>query len=167
VREIEIRPPLAARVFVVLFAGGFVLYIGIYFVVAAVRGQDVGGAPAGIGIAVFAAAVGYRMAALSFRARGQELVIHNYRRTRHIPASEVEGVDIGHGSRRSLQTVRILTSAGAIPVDVLSVAERISRRRAARDMEKLDRRRRELADWLAAARSLSDMAGPGETSGIC
>jgi len=64
VREIEVRQPLAARVFVVLFAGGFVLYIGIDFIVAAARGQDVSGAPAGIVMVVFAVALSYRLATL-------------------------------------------------------------------------------------------------------
>ena len=164
VREIVIHPPWAGRIFAVLFAGGFALTIAISFAVALARGADISGAPFGIGMAVVAGTLGYRLATLSFRARGEELVIHNYWRTRHIPISRVHGLDLGKATAGNLRTVRIQTMGGAVPIDVLGISRRASGRR----VEGLNRQLEELAEWIAAARSLSGMAGlgPGEDSAI-
>lgn len=100
---------MAARITVTVIAGGFVLCVAIALGVAIARHQDVSGAPAAIGMALFAGARGYRLAALSYRARGQ-----------------------------------------AIPIDVLGVTRGITGRSAASAMDRLERRRQELSDWLAA-----------------
>lgn len=150
-RELVVRPPLAARIFVVLFTGGFVLCVTIVLVLAIARHQDVSGAPIGIGMALFAGLLGYRLAILSVRAHGPEIIIHDYWRTRRIPISQVEGLDIGRATAGSLRTVRILVRGTAIPVDALGVTRGILGRNASDAIDQLERRRQELADWLAQA----------------
>ncbi len=153
-REIVVRPPLAGRAFAAVVASGFGVFVVIMFALAASRGQDVSGAPIAFGMAVFAGALGYRMAALSFRASGQELVIHNYLRTRHVPVSDVERLDLGRATVGSQHTVHVITTAGAIPIDAMAVPNRISGRMATRDADRLERLRQELAGWLTGATSL-------------
>jgi hypothetical protein len=91
---------------------------------------------------------GYRLATLSCRSRGTEMVIHNYWRTRRVAICQIAGLDIGRASAGNLWTVRVLTNAKPIAIDVLGITSGILGRRPAGAMDRLDRRRRELADWL-------------------
>jgi hypothetical protein len=79
-------------------------------------------------------------------------VIHNCWRTRRVPIAQVEGFDLGKATAGSLWTVRVLTSRAIIPIDVIGVS-RFFGRVAARNMEKLERQQRDLASWVAAAKS--------------
>jgi hypothetical protein len=151
VPDLVVRPPLAARIIAVLFTGGFVCAVAISFALGVARHQDVSGAPAAIGMALFAGTLGYRLAALSYRTRGQEIVIHNYFRTRRVHIAEIEGLDIGIATTRSLLTVRILTRCRAIPVDVLGVMPGIFDRNAVAARGRLERRRQDLDNWLTSA----------------
>jgi hypothetical protein len=169
VPKIVVRRSLAGRALAALFTGGFGVFVVVTFALAAARGQDVSGAPIAFGMAVLAGALGYRLAALSFRASGQKLVIHNYLRTRHVPVSDVVRLDLGrislhlgvpdewdYMSPAVLQTVHVITTARVIPIDAMAVPNR-----GADDLttplpaERLERQRQELAAWLATARSLS------------
>jgi hypothetical protein len=157
--EIKVRPPLAARIFTVLFSGSFVLYVIVGLVSALIQGEDISGGSMAIVMAVGAGTLGYRLAALSCRASGQELLIHNYWRTRRVPISQIEGLDLGQATAGNLKTVRVLARGRTIPIDVLGVQRGITRGRTARGLEMLEHRRQELADWLAAARSPGEMTG--------
>jgi hypothetical protein len=106
-------------------------------------------------MAVFAGALGHRLATLSYRTCGQEIVIHNYFRTRRVLIAEIEGLDIGKASAGNLLTVRILTRGIAIPIDVVGITPGIFGRKTARATEQLDRRRQELANWLTSTPALS------------
>jgi hypothetical protein len=151
VRELEVGQPLAARIVALALPGAFVLWTARVLALALLHHQDVSGAPAAIGMAVFAGALGYRLATLSLRARGQELVIHNYWRTRHVPISQIEGIDIGRATGGSLWTVRILANGSIIPIDVLGSRRSFLGGKNPGAVKELECRRTELADWLATA----------------
>ena len=151
-QPIVVRRPLVAIVVPALSAGSFVLYVAFGLAWALAHGEDIGGGSAAIVMAAAAGALGYRLATLSLRADGQKLVIHNCWRTRRVPIAQVEGFDLGKATAGSLWTVRVLTSRAIIPIDVIGVS-RFFGRVAARNMEKLERQQRDLASWVAAAKS--------------
>lgn len=163
-RDVEVRQPLLTRLVVVALLGGFVVYVAVGLVWAMVHGEDTSGAPPAIIMAAFAGFLGYRLAALSLCARGQVLVVRNYWRTRHVALSQVQGLDIGRASAGRLRTVRIITSAGAIPIDILGVTGGMFPGQAVRRNEILERRRQELTDWIGTARPLGQTSNAGEDS---
>ena len=162
--DLVVRQPWVSRILAVALAGGFAVFVAVAFVLAIAHGDDVSGAPPAIAMAAVAGFIGYRLARLSFRASGQELVIRNYFRTRRVPVGQVTGLDLGRASSGSLRTVRVLTTAGIIPIDVMGVPRSLSRHRNARYQGELTGRRAELAGWLAMAQSLDQMTGGAVTS---
>jgi hypothetical protein len=151
VRELEFRQPLAVRMMALAAPAAFALWNAGALALALSRHQAVSDAPIAIGMTVLAGAFLYRLATLSFHARDQELVVHNYWRTRHVPIGQVESIDIGRPTGRSLWTVRILANGRIIPIEVLGSRPGILGGRNPGDMGDLERRRAELADWLATA----------------
>jgi hypothetical protein len=145
--QIRVRRAPAARVVSAVVGGGLAILVAVDIGWSAVRGADLGGAPIAAGMVVFAAFIAYRNAGMSLRSSDQELVVRNYWRTHHVPVSAIEGFDLGRTSARNWRTVRILTAAGPIPVDVLGVPRGGRGRRAAAAADELERRRQELADW--------------------
>jgi hypothetical protein len=123
---------------------------------AIMHGQHVSISPPSVFLALFALVLCYRLTGLSYRARGQELLIRNYFRTRHVPLAQIEGLDIGRASGGSLPTVRVLTGSGAVPIDVISVLRFTGPWPTADHMASLERYRRELADWIAMAKAQTD-----------
>jgi hypothetical protein len=125
---------------------------------AIMHGQHVSITPLPVFFVLFTVVLCYRLTGVSYRARGQELVIRNYFRTRHVPVSQVEGVDIGRASGGSLRTVRVLTSAGAVPIDVISVLQFTVPWPTAGHLARLEQHRDELGGWIARAKT---QAGAG------
>jgi hypothetical protein len=146
VPELEVRQPLAVRIVFLAIPAVLVLSAARALMLPVLHHQDVSGALAAIGVAALAVTLGYRNAALSFRASGQELVVHNYRRTRHVQIGQVEGLDIGRTTGGSLLTVRILANGSIIPIDVLGSRQGILGGRNPAAVKERERRRAELAD---------------------
>jgi hypothetical protein len=148
-REFHVSQPLGARIIAVVGCGGFVVFVFTSLGVAIARHQDVSGAPIAIGMAVFAGVLGYRLTGLSCRARGPELVIHNYWRTQRVAVTQIDGLDIGRASAGSLLTVRVLTNGKTIPIDVMGVTYGFLGHKRGVVNDRLERRRQELATWLS------------------
>jgi hypothetical protein len=126
---------------------------------AIMHGRHVSVAPPGVLFVLFTVVFCYRLTGLSYRARGQELLIRNYFRTRHVPVSQIEGLDIGRASGGSLPTVRILTGTGPVPIDVISVLKYTVPWPTAGHMARLDQHRSVLAEWIALAKTQADPGG--------
>jgi hypothetical protein len=148
-REFHVSQPLGTRIIAVVACGGFVVFAFTSLAVAIAHHQDVSGAPIAIGMAVFAGALGYRLASLSCRAQGSELVIHNYWRTQRVALAQIDGLDIGRASAGNLLTVRVLTNGKTIPIDVMGITRGFLGRKRGVVMDRLERRRQELATWLS------------------
>lgn len=129
---------------------------------AIMGGQHVSITPLPVFFVLFTVVLCYRLTGVSYRARGQELVIRNYFRTRHVPVTQIEGLDIGRASGGSLRTVRVLTGAGAVPIDVISVLQFTVPWPTAGHLARLEQHRHELSGWIAAAKAQSD---PGTRAG--
>jgi hypothetical protein len=149
VRELNVSQPLVTRIIAVVACGGFVVFVLTSLAVAIARHQNVSAAPIPIGFALFAGALGYRLASLSCRSRGPELVIHNYWRTQRIAVTQIDGLDIGRASAGNLLTVRVVTNGKAIPIDVMGITIGFLGRTRGVAMDRLERRRQELASWLS------------------
>jgi hypothetical protein len=72
---------------------------------------------------LLAAAAVYRVGWLSLRGSADGLVIRNYFATRRIPIAQVVAFDVGpsSGGGCGVRTVRVVTSARAIPIDVYTL----------------------------------------------
>lgn len=160
--EMRASVPFWQRVPVFLMTAWLLWVMAGPVVKAIMHGQHVSITPPSVFLALFAVVLCYRLTGVSYRARGQELLIRNYLRTRHVPVALIEGLDIGRASGGSLPTVRVLTGAGAVPIDVISVLRFTGPWPTASHMARLEQHRRELAGWIAMAKTQAD---PGRRSG--
>jgi len=153
--------PLWQRVPLFLLTAGFLGFVAASLGKAIMHGQHVSIVPLAVFV-LFPVLLCHRLTGLSYRIGGQEMVIRNYFRTRHVPVSQIEGLDIGRASAGSALTVRVLTDGGPVPIDVISVLRPAVPWPAARHMARLEQQRRALADWIALANSQAD---PGTRTG--
>ena len=160
--EMRVRVPFWQRVPVFLVTAWLIWLMARSVVRAIMRGQHVSVSPPIVLFALFAVVLCCRLTGVSYRARGQELLIRNYFRTKRVPVAQIKGLDIGRASGGSLPTVRVLTSATVVPIDVISVRRYTWPWPTARYIARLEQDRRELADWIAMAKVQAD---PGPRAG--
>ncbi len=156
VPEMRASVPLWQRVPVFLMTAGLLWVMAGPTVKAIMHGQHVSITPPSVFFVLFTVVLCYRLTGLSYRARGQEFLIRNYFRTRHVRVAQIQGLDIGRASGGSQLTVRVLTSAGAVPIDVISVLRFTVPWPTAGHITSLEQHRRELADWIAMAKTQAD-----------
>lgn len=157
--EMRASVPFWQRVPVFLMTAWMVWVMAGPAVKAITHGQHVTITPWPVFFVLFVVVLCWRLTGVSYRARGHELLIRNYFRTRHVPVAQIEGLDIGRASGGSLPTVRVLTGAGAVPIDVISVQGSTVLWRRAAQMARLEQIRRELADWIIMAKTQADQGG--------
>jgi Bacterial PH domain len=160
--EMRASVPVWQRVPMVLVTAVMLWFVAGPPAIAIIHGQHVSIAPPSLIFVLVPLFLCYRLNGLSFRARGQELLIRNYFRTRRVPVAQIEGLDIGRASAGSMPTVRVLTSAAVVPIDVISVLKLTAPWPTAGHMARLEQHRRELVDWIAMAKTQAD---PGARTG--
>ena len=164
VPSISVRVPLAIRVYIAVFAGGFIVFVIVTLINAIRHHAAVGAAPIAVAMAAFAGCLAYRLAGMAVYSAGQELVIRNFYRTWHVFARDIHGFDLGKESMGKNRTIRVLTSREAIPIDMLGAVLSFDIMRATRplfsrreyreriDRERLDPYLRALTDWRDASK---------------
>jgi hypothetical protein len=100
----------------------------------------------------------YRMITLSFRASGQDLVLHNWWRTRRVPVSEIRGISIGT-QKGGRTTVLVHTGQEQLPIQILTLQGGQSRPTKTLALEKLMQQRDEIELWLVEAGAISLTTG--------
>ena len=70
--------------------------------------------------AALVAALGYRQFGLAVIARGDELVVRNYRSARRIPSGYIRGFDRGRPSMSAGRTILVDTGMSSVPLDALA-----------------------------------------------
>jgi len=125
VDHIEFRPPLAARVLVGVFCGGFDCALLIEGIVQGTKNADAGGIVLGVLLMTAVAALGWRLARQAAIIDGDELVVRNFLREHRIRRNEVLG--LGHGKTstggQGVETIVVETTSGSVPLDVLTTFE--------------------------------------------
>lgn len=154
--EMRVSLPLWQRVPAFLVIAWWLWRVAGPGVKAIMHGQHVSAASPAVFFVLFGVVLYYRFSGLSYRARGQELVIRNCFRTRHVPVSQIEGLDIGPVSVGRLPTVRVLTGTGPVPIDVISFLEYATPWLTAGQMARLEQHLNVLADWIARAKTQAE-----------
>jgi hypothetical protein len=149
VRDIVFKTPLASRLLNIGLGTAMIITL-----IASIGGGLHPHLTAGLTVAIIGSAslvfCVYRMVTLSFRASGQELVLHNWWKTFRVPVTEVRDISIGtrNGGRT---TVLVHTGQEQLPIQVLSLQAGQSRQTKMLAMEKLTQQRAEIERWLVEA----------------
>lgn len=98
----------------------------------------------------------YRVNVMVFNVTGDEMVIRNLWRTRTVRVPDVRGFDFGAPSSGAGRTIRVVTAAGVVPIDVYAHSAHTTRRAR----ERLNGQHRELSQWLADYQQAAS-AAPG------
>jgi len=142
-RPYVIRPPLAARAYIVVF-----MCIWCGFVLAGLIAAIVNASPAVVILLLmlsFGLTFGYRLFRLSVTLYPQGLLVRNIYRTRHVARADIEGFRQGAESMQPFtRTIYVMLRDGSVlPLDVAGRRFVFGRGRAL-----LDERMRTLQNWL-------------------
>ena len=143
--RVEIRPPIALRVYVIVFT---VFWLGAVTVAALSMGWTPSLAIP-LGMLVFGALLGWRLAGLAVLGEGDELLVRNNLRTARLRRDQIEGFREEAGGRSSptAKVFALLRDGTVLSLDAVSMPTLPGRRSRSAERALAD-----LRAWLAAGR---------------